>query len=466
MSPTDYAPLIDALSAEYRAHSPRSAALNQRAEAVMVDGGNHALRLLQPFPPRIASASGSCVVDEDGHQILDFWQGHFANILGHNPPLVTQALAGLFAGGLGLQTGFTDRLAVEAAEVLCRCTGAERVRFTTSGSLATMYAIMLARAFTQRDLVLKIGGGWHGGQPWGLKGVSYRPGSGFDHAETYGLPPAVSEGTLLTRFNDPQLLEDQFRRHGDHIACFIVEPFVGSGGGIPARREYLQAARRLTQQHGALLILDEVISGFRFRAGDMGALYGVRPDLWTFGKVMGGGMPVTAVAGRAEVMEQAGRRGGSKVRFSGGTYSAHPASMLAAKTLMTYLADHEAEVYPRLAALGQAAIQAVEGAFRAEGLHARCTGYSDEIQPGSSMVLIHFPHDPSHPLDSPEDVMDPAVSDHELSERVLKLALLLDDVYIEHGLGAVSLAHSEADLARLGEACSRAARRIQRFRSA
>jgi glutamate-1-semialdehyde 2,1-aminomutase len=463
MPQRDYSRLVAEMSEEYHARSPRSAQINERANRVMVDGGSHNLRLMQPFPPRIAGASGAWLQDVDGHRILDFWQGHFANILGHNPPVISRVLAEAYASGQGLQTGFTDELQIEAAELLCACTGAESVRFTTSGSLATMYAIMLARAYTERDLVLKIGGGWHGAQPWGLKGGSFRRASAYDHADSYGLPPAISEGTLVTRFNDPQMLEDQFRSHGDRIACFIVEPFVGAGGGIPARREYLRTARRLTEQFGAVLILDEVIAGFRFRAGDMGALYGVKPDLWTFGKIMGGGMPVTAVAGRADILGLAGRPGGGKVRFSGGTYSAHPASLLAAKTMMGYLKEHEAEIYPRLGELGRKAAGLSEAAFRNQGIYARCTGQSDELSGGSSFVLLHFPYDHTQALERPEDVMDPAVCDHELSEQVLKLALLLDDVYIEHGLGAISTAHCEEDLRVLAEACARAAARVKPY---
>jgi glutamate-1-semialdehyde 2,1-aminomutase len=459
----DYRPLWAEMAEEYRQRCPRSAELNERARTVMVDGGSHALRLIEPFPPRIAAARGAYVTDEDGHSLLDFWQGHFANILGHNPPVIAEALAEQFAGGQGLQTGFTERVQIEAAEVLCRQTGAERARFTTSGTLATMYAILLARAHTGRGLVLKVSGGWHGAQPWGLKGVGYHAGAGFEALDSAGLPPALNAEIVLTRFNDPQMLEDHFRRFGDRLACFIVEPFMGAAGGLPATREYLQTARRLTQQYGTVLILDEVIAGFRFRAGNLGALYGVQPDLATFGKIMGGGMPVTAVAGRAEIMNLAGRPGGGVVKFSGGTYSGHPASTLAAKTMMCYLAEHEAEVYPRLAALGRLAGQVVEDAFAAEGIHAAVTGYSDDLGAGSSLLQLHFPYEAGRRPERAEDTLDPAVCDHELSEHVLQLALLLEDVHITHGLGALSAAHTEADITRLGEACRRAAQRVKPY---
>jgi glutamate-1-semialdehyde 2,1-aminomutase len=461
MKTRDYTRLLAELTEDYARYSPRSKTLHEQAVRVMVDGGSHSLRLLQPFPPRITAAQGAWLTDEDGHRILDSWQGHLANILGHNPAVVTAELARAFADGFGLQTGFTDRLQVEVAEILCQRTGAERVRFTTSGTLATMYAIMLARAFTGRDRVLKVGGGWHGGQPWALKGINFQAGDGFQHVESDGLPPAMADEVIVTRFNDPDALRDAFRQHGDRVACFIVEPFIGVGGFMPATREYLHAARELTRQYGAVLILDEVIAGFRFRAGNAGALYGVQPDLATFGKIIGGGMPVAAVAGRADIMGLAGgRAGGGRVKFSGGTYSAHPASMLAAKTCLTYLVEHEAEIYPRLGELGERARQVLKAAFTEEGIVVHCTG-GDDALPGSSMFMLHFPYEPDARLNWPEDLFDPTVCDITLSHHVLDLALLLEDVFMLHSHGGVSTAHTEADIAFLGEACRRVARRIK-----
>lgn len=466
MNTRNHARLTAELAEEYARRSPTSAALQQRAEQVMVDGGNHNVRLLRPFPPRIVRAKGAWITDEDGHRILDFWQGHLANILGHNPPVVTSVLAEALAGDFGLQSGLTDRLQIEVAELLCRQTGAERVRLTTSGTLATMYAIMLARAFTGRDLVAKVGGGWHGAQPWALKGVGFEPEPGgcFEHLDSQGLAGAINGQVLVTRFNDPDHLSQVFGQCGDRVACFIVEPFVGAGGILPATAEYLRTARELTQRHGALLILDEVIAGFRFRAGDVGALYGVRPDLATFGKVAGGGMPVAAVAGRADVMNLVGRAAGIAVRFSGGTYSAHPASMLAAKTMLSYLVEHEAEVYPRLADIGERFRRALEGAFLAEGILARCTGAGGGL-PGSSLGMLHFPYRPDLVLDKPDVCLNPSLCDVELC-RVVELALLLEDVHLIQGHGAVSITHTEADIDFLSEACRRVARRIRNSREA
>lgn len=463
MKRRNHAELLARLAADYERHSPRSAAIQRDALKHLVDGGSHTIRLLRPFPPRIAAAHGAFVTDEDGHRILDFWQGHYANILGHNPAVITEALSRAFGSRSGLQTGFTDALQVRTAELLCSRTGAERVRFTSSGSLATMYATFLARGFTGRETVMKVGGGWHGAQPWGLVGVDFHAENAhsFEQQESKGLPKAVAEQVIVTRFNDASMLEEQFARHGSRIACFIIEPFLGSGGFLPATGEFIHAAKELTTKHGALLVFDEVISGFRFCAGSITRLFGVQPDLATYAKVMGGGMPVAAVAGRADVMKLAGRGGG--VKFSGGTYSCHPASMLASYTMMEHLVAQEASVYPRITALAEKARQAVEQAFASTGITAKCTGRGSNAIPASSMAAVHFPYDPATPCDSPDQTRNPDLCDVELSDTVLQLALLLEDVFVMHGLGAVSLAHTEEDVATLGEACGRAAQRIKSF---
>ena len=227
---------------------------------------------------------------------------------------------------------------------------------------------------------------------------------------------------------------------------------------MPATREFLQTARELTHQYGVMLVFDEVIAGFRFRAGDLGRLYGLQADLATFGKIIGGGMPVSALAGREEIMRLLGRDGGRKVKFSGGTYSAHPASMLAAKTFMEYLVAHEDQIYPRLASLGDRARTSAEAAFREQGIYTRCTGYASDAFPGGSLSSVTFPHQEGLQPRTPSDVKDPALCDVALGEEVLQLALLVHDVYTKHGLGAVSAAHTDEDLDFLREAYRRVAR--------
>ncbi len=454
----NYAGLLADIAELHTRRSPRSHRLAQESKRYLVDGGSHTLRLVQPFAPRIVAARGARVRDEDGHDILDFWQGHLGNVLGHNPELVTAELARALGDRFGLQTGCSDRLESEVAQLLCHQTGAERVRFTTSGTLANTYAVMLAQAWTGRDRVMKVGGGWHGAHPHGLKGVHYR--EGFAHAESEGLPREVLDRVIVTGFNDLERLGDDFRRYGDRLACFTVEPMLGAGGMIPATREYLRAARELADHHGALLVFDEVITGFRFRAGDAGRLYGVRPDLMVFGKAIGGGMPVAAVAGRADLLELAGRAS-RRVAFSGGTYSSHPGSLLAARAALRHLVERAGEIYPQLARIGAELRSAIESAFAEEGMLVRCTGHHDEVLGGSSLFFLHFPYREDTVIDSPDVAFDPAQCDVELGRDVLEGALLLEDVLLIHAHGAASTAHAAADVGAMAEACRRAARRIK-----
>lgn len=456
----DYSPLMKELAEEYRQLSPKSAALQQEALQFLTDGGSNALRTIRPFPPRIVQAKGAWLTDEDGHSILDFWQGHYANVLGHNPEIVTKALARAFDDGFGLQTGFVDRLQCELAEIICKQVGAERIRFTTSGTLATMYAMMLARGFTKRQLVMKVGGGWHGGQPWGLRGVGYH--DGFGNLDSEGLSSA-GEDVFITGFNRPQLLEEHFRTYGDQLACFILEPVIGAGGLMPATREYVTTVRELTEKHGVLLIFDEVISAFRFRAGNVGRLYGVEPDLTTMGKAIGGGMPVAAVVGRGDVMDQAGLDQAVRVKFQGGTFAAHPSSLLAAKTFLSHLIENEKKIYASMVDIARKTRTVVKEAFDDENVYVRFAGDRIDVLPGNSLHMLLFPYEEGLELNVPEEVRNPEVCDIALSENVLQLALLLESVYTVHGLGCTTAAHTEDDLDFLGKACRRAARRVKPY---
>ena len=232
---------------------------------------------------------------------------------------------------------------------------------------------------------------------------------------------------------------------------------------MPATREYVEAARELTEKYGVLLIFDEVISAFRFRAGNVGRLYDVQPELTTMGKAIGGGMMVASVAGRADIMSLAGFDEGAKVKFQGGTFAGHPASLLAAKAFLSYLIENEAEIYPKISDIAVKTRQAVIRAFEEEGIRARFAGDRINVLPGNSLHMLLFPYEEGLQLTTPEEVRNPSVCDITLSEKVLQLIFLLEDVYAVHGIGCTTAAHSEEDVRFLEEACRRAARRIKPY---
>ena len=430
------------LAREFAARFPRSAVLGATRGERLLDQTSHAVRWAEPFQLTAARADGAAFTDVDGHRILDYWQGHYANVLGHNPALIRDALTERLEAGGGLQSGLIHAIEGEVAELVTRLTRTDTVRFTTSGALATFYAVLLARAATGRSRILKVSGGWHGSQPFALKGVSARGGS-FDHLESEGLPGTTERDVELVRFNDVEALERLFADHGGQLACFLVEPWLGSGGGIAATPEFLRAARRLTQQHGALLLCDEIISGFRFRAGDLTAMYGVAPDLLILGKVMGGGMPVAAVAGRRAVMELCSRSL-RRVKFEGGTYSAHELSLIAARTMLNHLARDEHAIYGRLAVQGERLRSGIERLCRELSIGAWISGWGNAAVPGSSIVMVHLANGAGGRPDSAETLARGA--HRHAGDELLKSVLLLEGVSVRHGLGAPSMAHTDSDL--------------------
>jgi len=450
---------------EYRKRTPKSRAAFARAAKVMVDGGSHTMRLWPPYPFFVRSAEGPYVRDLDGNTYIDYWQGHYANILGHNPRPVLREMSACLRRG-ALHTGFEAERQIELAEELARGLGGKgaKVRFTTSGTLATMYAVMLAHGLTGRELVLKVGGGWHGASPYLLKGVKYRAGEGFEGRDSAGLLDDIVRRTLVTRFNDLDDLTRVVRAEGDRIACFIVEPFLGVGGFLAATKEYLETARALTAARGILLIFDEIISGYRFCPTGVQTLYGVRPDLTTFGKIIGGGHAVSAVVGTREVMEacERGHGGRGRVQFEGGTFSAHAEYMTAGLVMLRRLASGAATIYPRLAAAGERLRRGIERAFAEAGVPARTTGGGNAAVAGSSLFMVHFPREKDIAYDRPEDVHDDRRSNVALREDILKLALLVNGIDIVHGGGAVSAAHGEKEIGATLAAYGEAARLIKK----
>lgn len=367
--------------------------------------------------------------------------------MGHNPDFVLNTLIEYYKQGQGLATGFPGQLQKELAEILSERLATDKIRFTTSGTLATMYAIMLAKAHTGKDLVLKIGGGWHGAQPYALKGISdYQ--DGLDRVESAGLSAHLGASIITSRFNDVADLEEKFDRYGRDIACLIIEPFVGAGGFIFGSKNYIQKTREITKSYGAVLIFDEVVSGFRFHPGGVQTLYGVKPDLTVLGKAIGGGMPVSALAGRESVMGLCDPRSKSnrRVKFEGGTFSAHPSCMLAGITYLRYLIKNAANIYPRIGRFGRLVREQVELIFRQHGFLVRCTGGNEDIIQNSSIVGVHFLKEDLEKLTTPEEVWNPDVNDFALRENIFKLAMLQEGFNIFHGFGTISYAHSEAEI--------------------
>src|SRR5438128_1028804 len=311
------------LAERYTAEFPNSRRLAERARTVFPDGVTHDNRHLEPFPVYIDRASGAYKWDVDGHRLLDYWFGHGALLLGHCHPAVVEAVQE--AAGRMTHPGACHEKEIEWGQWVQRLVpSAERVRFTSSGTEATLMALRLARIFNGKPKVLKFTGHFHGWHDAVMPGA-YPP---YDSAAVPGLPTEVTLHTVVIPPNDLNMLE-QTLTSDLQIGAVILEPTGGHWGQVPVRGEFLRELRRLTEKHGQLLIFDEVITGFRVHPGGAQAHYEIRPDLTTLAKMLAGGLPGGAGAGRADVLAHIEVRPGKPKMRHPGTYNANPLSAAA-----------------------------------------------------------------------------------------------------------------------------------------
>ncbi|MBS0210822.1 MAG: aspartate aminotransferase family protein [Planctomycetes bacterium] len=327
------------LTALFRQRTPRSAELAREAKSLLPSGIAHDSRYLEPYSIYVERAAGSRKWDVDGNEYVDYAGGHGALLLGHNPPAVVEAVNRQLA--LGTHFGTNHPLELRWARLIQQLMpSAERVRFTASGTEATLLALRLARAFTGRSKVVRFLGHFHGWHDHMAFGVT----SHFDGTPTPGVLPELAHEILLARPNDIAGVEALLAR-GD-VAAVIIEPTGGSWGQTPIVPEFVGALREATTRHGALLILDEVITGFRCSPGGAQQVLGVTPDLTTLAKIVAGGLPGGAVVGRREVLDlldfaasaQAGRE---KVGHQG-TFNANPLSAAAGIATIEIVAQTDA----------------------------------------------------------------------------------------------------------------------------
>ena len=323
----------------------QSRSLYDRALSVLPGGVNSSVRATQPYPFFIQRGDGGHVIDADGTKYLDFVMGYGPLLLGHDLPESVQSAIQQRASE-GPMYGAPTEVEVELAEFVTRhVPSVEMVRFVNSGTEATVSAVRLARGYTGRDKIVVMQGGYHGAQESTLVA-----GSGTDtHPSSPGIPDSFAEHTIAVPFNDEEAIQEVFEAHGEEIAAVLTEPILGNYGIVHPVEGYHETLRELTEIHGALLIFDEVITGFR-----VGGLqcaqgkFGVTPDLTTFGKIVGGGFPVGAIGGRAEIVEQFTPAGDV---FQSGTFSGHPVTMAAGLETLRYAAEND--VYAHVNELGE-----------------------------------------------------------------------------------------------------------------
>lgn len=369
---------IKELSNEYKRKTPKSYALYEKAKKLLPGGISYAIRYLSPYPFYVLRAKGPYVWDVDGNLYLDYWVGHGALILGHAPDEVLGKVEEQLRQGT--HYGFEHELELELAELITKLVpNVEMVRFTNSGTEANMYAIRLARAYTKRKYIVKMEGGWHGGYDSLHKAVSLP----YDEPESAGLINESLKYTLTVPFNDIESIEKTLKKY--EVAAVIIEPVMGAAGIIPPQPGYLKSLREICDSHGTLLIFDEVITGFRLALGGAQEFFGVRADIITMGKILGGGFPIGAIGSRTEIMELIDHtkylRKSERV-FHGGTFTANPMSMIAGIATLKYLKDNR-WIYDKMNSLGLMLAQRIEDTAEKVGIDMYATY-------GGSMVGLHF----------------------------------------------------------------------------
>jgi glutamate-1-semialdehyde 2,1-aminomutase len=333
-------PTNSAIVAAYRARTPGSAGMAEEARRLLPSGIAHDARHLDPYGLYVERALGPHKWDVDGNRYIDYYGGHGSLILGHGNAVVNAAVAEALAEGTHFAANHPREIAWAKA-VQRLVPSAERIRFTSSGTEATLMAVRLARAFTGREGLIRFKGHFHGWHDQMTSGYSNH----YDASPTPGVMESVAHSNVLLHPWDIDAVASTLAERKD-IAAVILEPTGSSFGQVPIRPEFLRALRELTAKHGVLLIMDEVITGFRVSAGGAQGRFGVRPDLSTFAKILAGGLPGGAVCGRQDILElldfEAMKQKGREKIGHPGTYNANPVSAASGIACLTQLAESDA----------------------------------------------------------------------------------------------------------------------------
>ncbi len=424
---------VGQLAARWASENPRSAALSERAHRSLPAGVTHDSRRADPFSIAIARAAGSRKWDLDGHEIVCYVMGHGALLLGHGNAEVVEAVreqAGIF-----MHPGGGHELECDWAEAVIRLVpSAESVRFTSSGTEASLLALRLARATTGRPKILKLAGHFHG---WHDQ-VSYGTDPPFRGPDTAGLPPGLQGDVVVTPADGDAVREVLAE---GNVAALILEPSGAAWGTVPLPVGFLEEVRRATLEVGTVLIFDEVVSGFRWSPGGVQQVAGVQPDLTSLGKILAGGMPGGAVCGRSEILGALALSSGDPHRVGHpGTHNAHPVCAAAGVATLRIIGSGEAQE--------QAARLAGELRDQLNAVLDRC-GAAGRAYGESSTFHLLLGQDGA-PDSLPLSKLKAGMSPRLFAE--LQCGMLLGGVHLFHGSGFVSTTHSERDLAMTVEA--------------
>jgi glutamate-1-semialdehyde 2,1-aminomutase len=420
---------------EYFNKTRRSRDLYKKSLSCFPGGISHNIRHFEPYPFYTKSAKGKLLRDVDGNEFTDYWMGHWALMIGHSHPVVAAAVRN--QANQGTLFGTANKLSLDLAHAIKEgMPRAELIRYSSTGSEATMYAVRLARARTGRRVVAKIVGGWHGYNTNLLQSVNYP----FELDEGLGLIEDEEQFVESIPFNDLERSLKILNTIRDDLACIIVEPVLGGAGCIIPERNYLHGLQEFAKSNDALFILDEIVTGFRLSFKGAADEYKLEPDLFTLGKIVGGGLPIGVLCGDKDIMSlcnPVGREKGEIVCYiGGGTFAANPLTMTAGLATLQYLKRNKETIYPKINKIGLRIREGLERVFSDAHIDVDITGVG-------SLFMTHFLNQNIRKIRS---ALDAGLSDKGLL-RKYHLALIAKHniFFLPKKMGAISSIHTMKD---------------------
>jgi len=417
---------------EYKKKTKNSAKIFAKSLKLHVNGVSHNIRFYEPYPFVVKSSSGKNLIDVDDNKYTDYWMGHWSLILGHGHKDVKGSLKkqiekSWMYGTVNEQTMKLSELISKAVPV------AEKIRYVTSGTEATMYAVRLARSVTGKKIIAKIDGGWHGYTSDLLKSVNWP----FTESESSGV---VNEEKIVSiPYNDLEGSLKILKKHAKDLAGVIIEPVLGGAGCIPATADYLKGIQEFIHKNKSLFILDEIVTGFRFRYGCLYPTMKLDPDIVTLGKIVGGGMAIGVMCGKKEIMEYADTTGKKKSERSyvgGGTFSANPASMTSGHATLSVLKNNNS-IYSKINDLGEYARKELTKSFDGKVI----------VTGKGSLFMTHFV---KNGISEITNATQASMCDGTALQDYHFKMIAHDGIFFLPGkLGAISNAHTKEDIKKM-----------------
>tara|TARA_B100000929_G_scaffold270795_1_gene241205 strand:+ start:207 stop:1520 length:1314 start_codon:yes stop_codon:yes gene_type:complete len=423
----------------YKEKTKKSLKLFEKSKKYHVNGIHHNIRFFEPYPFVTKSASGKFLVDVDSNKYVDFWMGHWSLILGHAPKNIRKSAIEQIKNDW--MHGTSNQNAILLSEKISKVVPvAEKIRYATTGTEATMYAVRLARAVTGKKIIAKIDGGWHGYTTDLLKTVNWP----FNQSESEGLTD--EKHIISLPYNNLEQSLTILKTVKKDLAGIVIEPVLGGGGAIPATKNYLKGLEEFTKKNNSLFILDEIVTGFRFRYGCLYETMKLDPDIVTLGKIVGGGFPIGVICGKDEIMEHANTLTHSKktrTYIGGGTFSANPLSMMAGSTNLDTIKKKGNLLYKKINSLGDDMKKVLGKIF----------GDDVIITGKGSLFMTHFA---KNNISQITNAVDASNCDTEKLHQYHFDMIANDGIFFLPGkLGAISDAHSNTDVKSIKKATER-----------